>query len=105
MLPWKSIIEISTACPLPVYVQIANDISCEIKRGRVSAGSRLPGTRALSESIGVHRKTVVAAYEELEAQGWIEIYPSKGAFVHNTLPLLHPVALQTTSLKEADRKK
>ncbi|MEO1257660.1 MAG: PLP-dependent aminotransferase family protein [Bacteroidota bacterium] len=93
MFPWKSIIDISATCPLPVYVQIANDIAGEIKQGRAPAGSRLPGTRAMSEAIGVHRKTVVAAYEELEAQGWIEIHPSKGAFVHNTLPLRRPLEL------------
>ena len=104
MFPWKSIIEISPTCPLPVYVQIANDITCEIKKGRVAAGNRLPGTRALSESIGVHRKTVVAAYDELEAQGWIEIRPSSGAFVHNTLPVRHPVALRTASFKEENKQ-
>lgn len=94
MFPWKSVIEISTPCSLPIYVQIANSIVGEIKEGRVQAGSRLPGTRAMSDLIGVHRKTVVAAYEELDAQGWIEIHASKGAFVNTTLPEMHPVQLR-----------
>ncbi len=31
--------------------------------------------------LGINRMTVVAAYQELEAQGWIEMLPKKGTFV------------------------
>jgi GntR family transcriptional regulator/MocR family aminotransferase len=86
MFPWKSVIEIKSPCPTPVYLQIANTIIEEIRQGRVQPGSMLPGTRAMSRMLEVHRKTVVAAYDEIDAQGWIEIQPSRGAFVNADLP-------------------
>jgi GntR family transcriptional regulator/MocR family aminotransferase len=79
MLPWKSIIHIQKDNPTPVYLQIANSISLEIKRGRIGPGIKLPGTRQLSELLNIHRKTIVRSFEELEAQGWIETRPSKGS--------------------------
>lgn len=33
-------------------------------------GMKLLGTRNMSIILEVHRKTVIAAYEELDAQGW-----------------------------------
>ena len=44
----------------------------------------------MSELLEVHRKTMVRAYEELDAQGWIEMRPSKGTFTSKTLPEINP---------------
>ena len=80
MLPWKTIITWQTDCSTPIYLQIANAVMREMKRGRIGPGIKLPGTRQMSEILTVHRKTVVRAYEELDAQGWIEMRPSQGTF-------------------------
>lgn len=64
----------------PIYLQIAQSIINAIHTQVISAGDKLPGTRALSDKLYVHRKTVIAAYDELAAQGWIDIIPQKGAF-------------------------
>ncbi len=101
MFPWRSVIQVQQPGPVPVYVQIANAIIGEIKEGRVQPGARLPGTRAMSKLLDVHRKTVVAAFEELDAQGWIEIHPSKGAFVNTLLPEMKPQPL--ISFKSLER--
>lgn len=93
MFPWKSVIKIKPNCNVPIYLQIANQVVCQIKESHVQPGARLPGSRAMSELLDVHRKTVVAAYEDLEAQGWIEIHPSKGAFVNTKLPEKAPMKL------------
>lgn len=90
MLPWKSIIQIQKDSPTPVYLQIANSISLEIKRGRIGPDVKLPGTRQLSELLNIHRKTIVRSFEELEAQGWIETRPSKGSFTSKELPEINP---------------
>lgn len=90
MLPWKSIIQLQKDNPTPVYLQIANSISLEIKRGRIGPGVKLPGTRQLSELLDIHRKTIVRAFDELEAQGWIETQPSKGSFTSKKLPEINP---------------
>jgi GntR family transcriptional regulator/MocR family aminotransferase len=54
----------------PVFVRISRSIAREIARGRLKEGDALPGTRTLARTLGVHRSTAVAAYEELAAQGW-----------------------------------
>jgi hypothetical protein len=38
MLPWRTIIEIDKECDVPVYLQIANSIIQEMKRGRIGPG-------------------------------------------------------------------
>jgi len=90
MLPWKSIIQLQKEGGCPVYLQIANAISLEIKKGHLGPGVKLPGTRQLSELLDVHRITVVRAYEELDAQGWIELRPSQGSFTSTKLPEINP---------------
>jgi GntR family transcriptional regulator/MocR family aminotransferase len=59
----------------PLFVQIADAVAGDVARGRLRPGDPLPGTRTLAEQLGVHRSTVVAAYAELTAQGWIAARP------------------------------
>ncbi len=72
----------------PIFLQIARAIADDVRRGRLRPGEALPGTRTLAETIGVHRNTVLAAYRELAAEGWIaESEPGKrGTFVSRALP-------------------
>jgi GntR family transcriptional regulator/MocR family aminotransferase len=42
-----------------------------IRTGRLSAGARLPSTRALATDLGVARGTVVEAYAQLAAEGYL----------------------------------
>src|ERR1700753_2032645 len=99
MLPWKSIIQVQKEGECPVYLQIANAISLEIKKGHLGPGVKLPGTRQLSELLEVHRITVVRAYEELEAQGWIELRPAQGSFTSTKLPEINPRHLDGKPLR------
>jgi GntR family transcriptional regulator/MocR family aminotransferase len=99
MLPWKTIIDIDKDCDTPVYLQIANSIIREMKKGRIGPGIKLPGTRMMSESLQVHRKTLVRAYEELDAQGWIEMHPSKGTFTSKELPEINPRRFSDKEIK------
>ncbi|HEY4338280.1 MAG TPA: PLP-dependent aminotransferase family protein [Puia sp.] len=89
-LPWKTIIQWQKEGNTPVYLQIANCIIREMKKGRIGPGIKLPGTRLMSEMLNVHRKTLVRAYEELDAQGWIEMRPSQGTFTSKELPEIVP---------------
>lgn len=86
MLPFKSIVHIDRKSRTPVYLQIVKAIIQEIKKGHLLAGAKLPGSRQLAQLLEVHRKTVVTAYDELLAQGWIEIIPAKGTFIHRKIP-------------------
>lgn len=60
---------------MPKSLQILEQIRQRIDGGALRAGERLPSTRHLAEQLGVHRSTVATAYQELWAQGWIELGP------------------------------
>lgn len=80
-----------------VFVRIAAAIGHEIRRGVLRAGDRLPSTRELARREGVNRNTVVAAYDELVAQGWIVSRGAAGTFVSGELPE------RTARARETDR--
>lgn len=81
LIPYQSIITIDRSSNVSVYMQISNQLINAIQRGFLPFGTKLPGTRTLSILLEVHRNTIVSVYEELLAQGWIEIFPNKGSFV------------------------
>src|SRR4029453_2415247 len=58
----------------------------DILRGRLRPGEPLPGTRVLADSLGVNRVTVLAAFDELIAEGWIVTVRARGAYVGKELP-------------------
>jgi GntR family transcriptional regulator / MocR family aminotransferase len=65
----------------PIFRRIVAAISGDITRGRLQRGERLPSSRALAGDLGINRNTVIAAYDELRASGWIEMERSRGVFV------------------------
>ncbi|MFK7904770.1 MAG: PLP-dependent aminotransferase family protein [Chitinophagales bacterium] len=86
MLPYRLLIDIDKTCSHPIYLQIVNGFIRQIQNGIVKPATKLPGSRKLAELLGVHRKTVVTAMEELYAQGWVELIPYKGTYVASSLP-------------------
>ncbi|MCF2506229.1 PLP-dependent aminotransferase family protein [Dyadobacter sp. CY107] len=70
----------------PVYLQIANQLMALIRNGTLQTGYRLLSTRQLATLLQVHRRTVVQAYDELLAQGWLESHTGNGTFVAKHLP-------------------
>jgi len=94
MFPYKTSILLDRSSNQSLYLQLSKQIIELIKENRLPPKTKLPGSRTLSELLGVHRKTIVACYDELTLQGWIESIPKKGTFVHNRLPEL---ALQKLS--------
>jgi GntR family transcriptional regulator/MocR family aminotransferase len=72
---------VDRAASLPPFLQIARALSADVQRGRLRPGDRLPGSRRLARSLGVHRNTVLAALDELTAEGWLEATPGLGTFV------------------------
>lgn len=65
----------------PLYIQLANYIKQEIVCGRIKPGERLPSKRKLSAYLGLSLNTIQTAYEQLNAEGYIESKPRKGLFV------------------------
>ncbi len=65
----------------PVYRQIADGVRAAALDGRLGPGHRLPPTRDLARQLGVNRQTVVAAYDHLASQGWVQSQTGRGTFL------------------------
>lgn len=84
----------------PLFLRLADAVTRDIRRGRLAPGDRLPGSRRVADQLGLHRNTVLAAWRELEREGWIETEAARGTFVARTLPELE-VATRSRSSREA----
>ncbi|WP_273565453.1 GntR family transcriptional regulator [Maribacter halichondriae] len=89
MFPYKTSIQFDRKSNQSLYLQLSNQIIQFIKNQTLAPNTKLPGSRTLAEQLKVHRKTIVACYEELLLQGWVESVPKKGTFVLRNLPVLH----------------
>src|SRR3546814_16560688 len=67
-------------------MQIIQALIRDIERGRLTSGTYLPSSRQLARILGVNRKTVVFAYEDLIAQGWLDSAGTRGTMVAASLP-------------------
>jgi GntR family transcriptional regulator/MocR family aminotransferase len=65
------------------YAQLIRALKGAILDGRVAAGARLPASRSLAREIDVSRNTVLAAYEQLQAEGFLLGRVGSGSFVAN----------------------
>ncbi len=87
---WKLTVVLAPGAPVPLFVQVAQAIVQDIRRGRLRPLDRLPGSRALALDLQVHRNTVLAAYQELAKEGWIQTHPARGTFISEALPQVAP---------------
>ncbi|WP_207515427.1 PLP-dependent aminotransferase family protein [Longitalea luteola] len=90
MLPFKTLIKIDRSSTEAVFKQIASELVLLIQKGMLSPGMELPSARVLATVLGVHRKTIMAAYNDLIAEDWIISQERKGYRVSESLPILKP---------------
>ena len=69
-----------------MYAQIAERIRLGIATGTLGTADALPSVRQLSTELRVNPATVVQAYKDLEAQGFVEIRHGAGTFVRELAP-------------------
>lgn len=86
--PWQVSLgdRIDPSRDVPIYMQIIQALIRDIERGRLASGTYLPSSRELAHILGVNRKTVVLAYEDLIAQGWLASAGTRGTMVSTSLP-------------------
>ena len=65
----------------PRYLQLARALKQAILDGRCAAATRLPATRVLARELALSRNTVLAAFEQLAAEGFIEGRVGSGCYV------------------------
>ncbi|ALX50064.1 PLP-dependent aminotransferase family protein [Lentibacillus amyloliquefaciens] len=66
-----------------IYKQIYETLKGFILDHKVSAGTKLPSKRELSNELGVSINSVAAAYEQLLAEGYIYTVERRGYFIEN----------------------
>ncbi len=66
--------------------RLARGIVHAIRDGRLESGNRLPAQRILAEEMEISRNVVVAAYERLRLEGYLEARRGSGTFVRSSLP-------------------
>jgi DNA-binding transcriptional MocR family regulator len=67
----------------PLTEQLAQRFVTRMRDQLLVSGARLPSVRQCAQMHGVSASTVVAAYDWLVAQGWVEARPNRGFFVRD----------------------
>ncbi len=65
----------------PLHGQLTRALKSAMFAGTVHVGSRLPPTRLLARELGLSRNTVLAAYEQLRAEGFVDGRVGSGSYV------------------------
>lgn len=65
----------------PIYRQLIRNIRMQIESGTLPAGTRLPASRDLAHQLNISRISVVNAYAELRAEGFLSAHAGRGTFV------------------------
>jgi GntR family transcriptional regulator len=81
---------INAASELPIYRQLMRQVMDGIAGGHLRPGEQLPSHRELSEQLAIAPLTVKKAYDELEAQGYLETVRGRGTYVSARPPAQSP---------------
>src|SRR5260370_39943922 len=76
----------------PLYRQLFDQIVSRIRNGTFPSGYRLAPTRTLAKELHAHRNTVVRAYQDLAAAGFVHSTVGRGTFVVGQPPQVAPVS-------------
>lgn len=78
----RTLISIERGSKEPIYQQLRKALEHEIASGALNPRLPLPSSRELARELGISRNTVNTAYQELQAEGFIESHPRRGLFVN-----------------------
>jgi GntR family transcriptional regulator/MocR family aminotransferase len=71
---------------VPSFHWLRNALRTEILNGRITPGSKLPASRELARQYQLSRGTILAALDELQAEGYLEGRRGSGTYVSQILP-------------------
>ncbi|CAK7034142.1 MAG: HTH-type transcriptional regulatory protein GabR [Desulfovibrio sp.] len=84
-------LELEAESGLPLSRQIYKRVKTLILHGDLKAEERLPSSRALSKELGVARNTVLEAYDQLLAEGYLEARHGSGTTVAKGISAVPPL--------------
>ena len=87
----------------PLYRRIYRALKSSIRGGRLGPAARLPSTRTLATDLGVSRNTVMLAYEQLAAEGYVVGRQRSSTAVARNLAADAPAAARAPETKSAPR--
>src|ERR1044071_3466393 len=79
-------LSLDAASSEPLYRQLYEALRGAILAGQLKPGTRLQSTRELAAELGVSRNTVMNAFEQLLAEGYLEGQVGSGTYVSRALP-------------------
>jgi GntR family transcriptional regulator/MocR family aminotransferase len=79
--PLELLVELERGGRRSLRSQLEDALREAVRLGRISAGERLPATRALAADLGVSRRMVVDAYAQLLAEGYLVARGGAGTYV------------------------
>lgn len=71
---------------VPLYRQLYEQLRNIILNGQLAPGTKLPSTRGLSDELSIARNTVLNAYDQLLAEGYLKGRVGSGTYVASELP-------------------
>ena len=80
--------QLDRASRTPLTRQIYIQVRAAVLSGALRPGTRVPSSRMLAGKLGVARASVVAAYEHLLAEGYVESRAGSGTFISADLTSL-----------------
>jgi len=80
-------LQLDPSARVPMFRQLYEAIKHDVLSGKIAPGMQLPPTRALAGQLNISRQTVLNAYEQLLAEGYLAGTVGKGTFVSSTLSL------------------
>jgi len=79
----ERMITLNTESAVPLYRQLYELLSEQIRAGQLPSGTRMPGKRTLAAELAVSVNTVDTAYQMLTAEGYLESRTRSGFFVQD----------------------
>jgi len=85
--------------PTPLYEQIAARVRLAVAAEEIRPGDPLPSVRQLAATLRVNPATVVQAYRDLAAEGFVSMRHGAGTFIEEV-----PAQLRNDEMEEQARR-
>jgi GntR family transcriptional regulator/MocR family aminotransferase len=86
-----------------MQAQLSGQLKRMIQAGELQAGEQLPSTRELAHELAISRNTVVAAYEMLQGEGYVEAMLRRGFTVNKAAQAFRAMPLRARERREPKR--
>jgi GntR family transcriptional regulator/MocR family aminotransferase len=80
------LVPLDRASSVPLHRQIYDGLRDAVLSGRLPAGTRVPSTRYLAQYLAVSRTTMLVAFDQLVAEGYLVGTVGSGTFVARSIP-------------------